>query len=100
MQGPSEKTDYGPDGVRVFNARAFLSHNAHIRARTRWSKDCRICSNGVEGFSDVDPKALAPGDLVQDSGGDKEGDAAPTPDSGQDWQERAAELLREGVEES
>lgn len=100
MQGPSEKIDYGPDGVRVFNARAFFSHNAHIRARTRRVAGCAICRDGLEGFSEVDPNALAPGDMVQDSGGDEGGDAASASDSREDRKERAIELLLEDEQES
>ncbi len=100
MQGPSEKFDYGPDGVRVFNGRAFLSHNAHIRAGKRsWPKNCRICSGGLEGFSDVDPEALAEGDVVQDSGIDEEGAAASAHDLREDRKERAIELLLSDGEE-
>lgn len=85
MQEQFVVTGKDEDGIRVLDARAMLSHNAHIKERGRTSSErCAFCTKGVGSvIKTVESRPISDYGILSRRRTDEEETAASTLTSGE-----------------
>lgn len=88
MQEKSVVVGSNADAIRLLDARAVLSHYAHLKSRPGESRPgCGFCAGGlgavVKEVKEPEPKA----DVVQDSGAYEEEDSSSSRSRRRSWEE-------------
>ncbi len=96
MSDEVESPDGGPNRVwREFNARAFLSHSAHVQDGRFFTQKCAVCREGFSGMVLIHEIPVPEVDVVQSSGMDEEEASTSAPGSGWSWERENKDMRPE-----